>query len=52
MSPSTLEYVVRTLLIHLDDQNEQLQIALFNALKEAAEINPKIVLTEVDNTLI
>lgn len=46
-SPSTLEYVVRTLLIHLDDQNEQLQISLFHVLKEAAQINPKIVLTEV-----
>lgn len=47
LSPSTFEYVVRNIMIHLDDQNQQLQLAVFNTLKEAAAIDPKRVLDEV-----
>ena len=47
MSPGTFEYVVRNILIHLDDQNENLQIALFKVLQTAAQVKPKIVLKEV-----
>ncbi len=49
MSPGTFEYVVRNMLIHFDDQNEQLQLAIFKALQTAAQVNPKIVFKEVVN---
>ena len=47
MSPGTFEYVVRNILIHLDDQNENLRLALFRVLQTAARIRPKLVLREV-----
>jgi len=47
MSPGTFEYVVRNILIHLDDQNENLRVALFRVLQTAARIRPKLVLREV-----
>ena len=47
LSPSTFEYVTRNIIIHLDDQNQQLQLAIFNALKVAATVSPKPVLDEV-----
>mmetsp|Transcript_46400 Transcript_46400/g.53774 ORF Transcript_46400/g.53774 Transcript_46400/m.53774 type:complete len:558 (-) Transcript_46400:155-1828(-) len=46
LSPSTFEYVTRNIMIHLDDQNQQLQLAVFNALKTAAGIDPRRVLDE------
>jgi len=46
MSPGTFEYVVKNLLIHLDDQNEQLQKAIFQVLQSAASIKPKLVFKE------
>jgi len=46
MSPSILEYVLRILFIHLDDQNEQVQLAMFNLLKEATNLDYKLVLGE------
>jgi len=47
MSPGTFEYVVRNILIHLDDQNENLRLALFKVLQSAARVKPKLVLKEV-----
>jgi len=46
MSPGTFEYVVRNILIHLDDQNENLRLSLFNVLQSAARVKPKLVLKE------
>jgi len=45
-SPSIFEYVIRNIKIHLDDQNEQIQMAIFNLLKEAANIDAQKVLEE------
>ena len=39
--------MIKIILIHLDDQNEQVQIAMFNLLKVAAEIDHKKVAEEV-----
>ena len=47
MSPSIFEYVIKIILIHLDDQNEQVQFAMFNLLKAAAELDHKKVEEEV-----
>jgi hypothetical protein len=46
-SSTILKYVVETILIHLDDKNEELKLALFNVLKEAAVQDPKTVLDQV-----
>lgn len=47
MSESTFEYVVQTLFIHLDDKNEDVQVAVFKTLEEATRVYPDIVLKEV-----
>jgi len=47
MSPGTFEYVVKSIFIHLDDQNEELQKAVFYTLQTAASIKPKVVWKEV-----
>lgn len=47
MSESTFEYVIQTLFIHLDDKNEDVQVAVFKTLEAATKINPAIVLQEV-----
>lgn len=45
-SPSTFEYIVKAVLIHLDDENEQIQLAIFDLLKEMAHHNGDLVLNE------
>lgn len=47
MSDSTFEYVTKTLLIHLDDKNEDVQIAIFKTLQFGGSLRPSIVLQEV-----
>lgn len=49
MSDSTFEYVIQTLFIHLDDKNEEVQLAVFATLEHAAKSKPKLVLQEVDS---
>lgn len=50
MSDSTFEYVIQTLFIHLDDKNEEVQVAVFRTLEQAASLKPSLVLQEVDMT--
>jgi hypothetical protein len=47
MSDSTFEYVIQTLFIHLDDKNEDVQLAVFKTLELAASLKPSLVLHEV-----
>lgn len=47
MSDSTFEYVIQTLFIHLDDKNEDVQLAVFKTLELAASLKPSLVLQEV-----
>jgi len=51
MSPGTFEYVVKNILVHLDDQNENLRLSLFNVLQSAARVKPKLVLREARASL-
>lgn len=46
LSESTFEYVVKAIFVHLDDQNEEIQLVIFNVLKFAAKLRPEIVLEE------
>jgi len=46
MSPSIFEYLIKAIIVHLDDQNEQIQLAIFSLLKIASEMDPKLVLDE------
>lgn len=45
-SESTFEYLVKNIIVHLDDQNEEIQMAIYNILRFAARLKPLIVLTE------
>ena len=42
---------MKTIIVHLDDQNEDIQLAIYNVLRFAARLKPEIVLTEARNTL-
>jgi hypothetical protein len=46
-SSSTLEYMIKAILVHLDDQNEKVQRAIFDCLKVAADIDPALLIKEV-----
>lgn len=37
---------MKNIIVHLDDQNEEIQLAIYNILRFAARLRPKIVLTE------
>jgi len=37
--------------VHLDDQNEEIQMAIYNILRFAARLKPNIVLTEAKMVL-
>jgi hypothetical protein len=47
ISDSTWTYIVKACLVHLDDTNEEVQLAVFSLLKAAADINSKALLGEV-----
>jgi hypothetical protein len=47
MSDSTFEYAIQTLFIHLDDKNEDVQLAVFKTLELAASLKAGLVLQEV-----
>lgn len=47
MSDSTFQYVCQTLFIHLDDKNEDIQLAIFKTLEFGASFKKDIVLQEV-----
>lgn len=48
LSPSILEYMIKAILIHLDDPNDKVQIAIFQSLKIAAQIDPNRVIHEAE----
>lgn len=39
MSPSTFEYMIKTIFVHLDDHNQEISMAVYKALVFAAEVN-------------
>ena len=47
LSPSIMEYVIKQIFVHLDDQNESIQMAIYNTLKFAARVTPETVYNEV-----
>lgn len=47
ISDSTWTYIVKACLVHLDDTNEEVQLAVFSLLKAAADINSKALHYEV-----
>jgi len=51
MSSSTLEYVIKTCFIHLDDRNEDIQKSIFEFLKFAISIDRDIVEKEAIDAL-
>jgi hypothetical protein len=46
-SNSTIEYMIKAILIHLDDQNEEVQRAIFETLRVAAIVDPCQLIKEV-----
>lgn len=48
MSSSTFEYAIQTLFVHLDDKNEDVQLAVFKTLEAAAATGANTVLCEVN----
>jgi hypothetical protein len=45
-SESILEYIVKGIFVHLDDQNEDIQMSMYNVLRFLAKLKPKLVLEE------
>jgi hypothetical protein len=50
MSDSVFEYVCQTLFVHLDDKNEEVQLAVFRTLELAATYRKELVLQEVSKS--
>lgn len=51
ITASTWGYIVKACLVHLDDANEEVQVAVFNMLKAAADIDSKAILEEAQVAL-
>jgi len=51
LSSSTWNYIVKACLVHLDDVNEEVQLAVFNLLKAAADVNSEEILKEAEITV-
>ena len=51
LSEGTFEYLVRNIIVHLDDQNEEIQMAIYNILRFAARLKANIVLNEANMVL-
>jgi len=39
ISPSTFEYMIKTIFVHLDDHNQEISMAIYNTLVNAAHVN-------------
>lgn len=50
-SESILEYIVKGVFVHLDDQNEDIQMSIYNVLRFMAKLKPKLVLDEAKDSL-
>ncbi len=44
LSESTFDYVIGAIFVHFDDNSEDIQSAIFVNLKQAAIVDPKLVL--------
>ena len=51
ISDSTLQYIVSTCFIHLDDRDESVQGAVYKFLMAATEISQKVVYEEAKASL-
>eukprot|EP01016_Furgasonia_blochmanni_P049039 TRINITY_DN7397_c0_g1_i3.p1 TRINITY_DN7397_c0_g1~~TRINITY_DN7397_c0_g1_i3.p1 ORF type:complete len:407 (+),score=50.17 TRINITY_DN7397_c0_g1_i3:676-1896(+) len=50
-SPSTYEYLIKSIFVHLDDQNEEVQMAVYHLLQSAATVDWKCVLEEAKQSV-
>lgn len=50
-SESILEYIVKGVFIHLDDQNEEIQMSVYHVLRFITKLKPKLVLDEAKESL-
>ena len=46
MSPSMMDYILKTLFIHYDDQNQEMQMAVDRVLNFVSKIDPEMLLNQ------
>ena len=51
LSESTFDYVINAIFVHFDDSSEEIQSAIYTNLRQAAIVDPKLVLKQAQVNL-